>query len=94
MTAGHTGYTLPVAKVLVSLPDELLREIDAQAKASGETRSGYLRRLAEEDFEKEGQRGREEAKRIFARIRAEFGDEKDEPPPNATQLIREDRNSR
>jgi metal-responsive CopG/Arc/MetJ family transcriptional regulator len=83
-----------MAKVLVSLPDELLREIDAQAKASGETRSGYLRRLAEADFENEERRGREEAKRLMDLIRADFGDEKDEPPPNAAQLIREDRDSR
>jgi len=80
-----------MAKVLVSIPDELLREIDARAKAAGETRSGYLQRLAEEDLEQDEKRGREEAKRLMALIRADFGD--DEPPANAAQLIREDRES-
>lgn len=93
-TTGHTGYTRGVAKVLVSIPDELVRKIDASAKARGESRSGYLRRLAERELEEDERRGREEANEIFDRIRAEFGDENDEPPPNAAQLIREDRNSR
>lgn len=91
VTAGHTGYTKPVAKVLVSIPDELLREVDAQARTSGETRSGYLRRLAEEDFEKEEQRGREEAKRLMDLIRADF--RPGEKYIDAAKLIREDRES-
>lgn len=92
-TAGHTGYTQPMAKVLVSIPDDLLKEVDLRTKELGESRSGYLRRLVEADIEENERRGREEAEKIFDRIRAGFGDEKDEPPPNAAQLIREDRES-
>ena len=37
-----------MAKVMVSLPDELLRAVDIEAARRGTTRSGYLRELAEE----------------------------------------------
>jgi metal-responsive CopG/Arc/MetJ family transcriptional regulator len=36
-----------VAKVMISMPDDLLDRLDAQARANRETRSGLLRRLAE-----------------------------------------------
>ncbi len=44
----NTGYTSTVAKVMVSLPDDLLRAVDVEAARRGTTRSGYLRELAEE----------------------------------------------
>lgn len=44
---GITGYTRPVAKVMISLPDDLLARLDAQAAAHGSTRSGTIRDLAE-----------------------------------------------
>ncbi len=37
-----------MAKVMVSLPDDLLRAVDIEAGRRGTTRSGYLRELAEE----------------------------------------------
>ncbi|MDA8073662.1 MAG: ribbon-helix-helix protein, CopG family [Actinomycetota bacterium] len=37
-----------MAKVMVSLPDDLLHAIDMEAGRRGTTRSGYLRALAEE----------------------------------------------
>lgn len=37
-----------MAKVMVSLPDDLLRAVDIEANRRGTTRSGYLRELAEE----------------------------------------------
>lgn len=48
MVAGNTGYTLAMAKVMVSLPDDLLRAVDVEAGRRGTTRSGLLRELAEE----------------------------------------------
>lgn len=45
---GNTGYTHRVAKVMVSLPDDLLRAVDVEAERRGTTRSGFLRELAEE----------------------------------------------
>jgi len=38
---------LEVAKVLISIPDDLLRRVDEYAQRSAETRSGFLQRLAE-----------------------------------------------
>ena len=37
-----------MAKVMVSLPDDLLRAVDIEAGRRGTTRSGLLRELAEE----------------------------------------------
>lgn len=37
-----------MAKVMVSLPDDLLRAVDIEADRRGTTRSGLLRQLAEE----------------------------------------------
>lgn len=37
-----------MAKVMVSLPDDLLRAVDVEADRRGTTRSGLLRELAEE----------------------------------------------
>jgi metal-responsive CopG/Arc/MetJ family transcriptional regulator len=84
-----------MAKVLISVPDKLLSEIDVQAKAAGETRSGYLRRLAEQDLADEEKR-RAEVKRLMDLIRADFTEEElrgDAPHVDAAQLIREDRES-
>lgn len=43
---GSTGYTRFVAKVMVSLPDELLLAIDREAVRTGVTRSALLRSYA------------------------------------------------
>ncbi|MBJ7608570.1 MAG: ribbon-helix-helix protein, CopG family [Candidatus Dormibacteraeota bacterium] len=37
-----------MAKVMVSLPDDLLHAVDVEARRRGTTRSGLLRELAEE----------------------------------------------
>jgi metal-responsive CopG/Arc/MetJ family transcriptional regulator len=42
-----TGYTRTVAKVMISLPDDLLARVDAQAAERGRTRSATIRDLAE-----------------------------------------------
>lgn len=82
-----------MAKVLVSLPDDLLKRIDARAKALGESRSGYVRQLAERDLPSEEQR-RNEVKRLMGLIRANAErEERAEPMPDAAQLIREGRES-
>jgi hypothetical protein len=47
LQAGITGYTAFMAKVMISLPDELLARLDAQAAERGSTRSATLRDLAE-----------------------------------------------
>ncbi len=55
--SGHTGYTRLVAKVMVSLPDDLLGSLDAEAARRGTTRSGLLRLYIDEAL-----RGRGEAR--------------------------------
>jgi hypothetical protein len=44
---GHTGF---VAKVVVSLPDDLLKAVDIEPERRGTTRSGLLRELAKESL--------------------------------------------
>jgi hypothetical protein len=88
---GNTGYTHPVAKVLISIPDDLLRELDLRVENLGETRSGYLQGLVESDFAERERQGREKAIRILDEIKAEFSPH--EKPIDAAQLIREDRES-
>jgi len=74
-----------MAKVMVSLPDDLLERIDMQARAKHESRSGFLRELAERELaaQASGQR---------AAIEALLG----EPVPlggDGATLIRRDRHS-
>lgn len=92
LTAGNTVYTRPVAKVMISIPDDLLQRVDFHVKTGGETRSGFLQRLAEAELESSEAANRAEARRLFDLIKAEFRD--DEPHFDAAQLIREDRDSR
>jgi metal-responsive CopG/Arc/MetJ family transcriptional regulator len=91
LTAGNTIYTRPVAKVMISIPDGLLERLDAQAKAVGETRSGFLQRLVERELEAADTRKRREIEELLDQIRV-LG-----PGDNASidvaQLIREDRES-
>lgn len=81
----NTVYTDPVAKVMISIPDNLLERLDAQARANRETRSGFLQRLVEREIESERARRRKEFEDLLG-------------PPidldvDAAQLIREDRES-
>ncbi len=91
LAIGNTVYTHPVAKVMISISDDLLERLDAQARANQETRSGFLQRLAERELEVAEDRRRVETRRLLDELRAEFRD--DEPRIDAAQLIREDRES-
>src|SRR3978361_326107 len=93
-SAGHTGYTKAVAKVLISLPDQLLGRIDAQTASVGESRSGFFQRLAERELEEEHARWRQEIKALMAEVLATEADKEPVVPHvDAAQLIREDRES-
>jgi metal-responsive CopG/Arc/MetJ family transcriptional regulator len=76
-----------VAKVMISIPDDLLAKLDARAAASKKTRSGYLRWLAEREFGSEEARRRVEVERLLDLATAPMGGD-------GTKLIREARNSR
>ena len=45
-----------MAKVMVSLPDDLLRALDVEAERRRTTRSGLLRELTEESFRRRSAR--------------------------------------
>jgi hypothetical protein len=70
---------------MISIPDNLLGRLDAQARANRESRSGFLRRLVEQEIS---------AERIGRR--KEFEDLLGPPVDlggDAARLIREDRES-
>jgi hypothetical protein len=91
-TAGNTVYTHPVAKVMISIPDDLLKRLDFRAKEAGETRSGFLQRLAEREVQSGEQRRREQVKRLLDQVRIEVPE--DDPEAwDVVRLIREDRES-
>lgn len=87
IAVGNTVYTRPVAKVMISIPDQLLERIDAYARSTRETRSGFLQRLAERELAAANTQRREEIEELLGKIKLEGlgGD--------AAQLIREDRES-
>jgi hypothetical protein len=86
LCAGNTVYTHPMAKVMISIADDLLARIDAQAQANRETRSGFLQRLAERELSAQGDDRRKQLEDLLG------------PPVNlggeAAKLIRADRESR
>lgn len=86
ITFSNTVYTRPVAKVMISIPDDLLVRLDAHARANGETRSGVLRRLAERELKPVEESHREEIARLLDLATAPMGGD-------AARLIREDRES-
>jgi predicted DNA-binding protein len=92
LTAGNTVYTHPVAKVMISIPDALLERLDARAKAVGETRSGFLRWLAERELEATEEQRRQAIERLWDEVRIEVPADKPELL-DVVQLIREDRES-
>jgi metal-responsive CopG/Arc/MetJ family transcriptional regulator len=92
LTPSNTVYTHPVAKVMISMPDELLDRLDLRAKEVGKSRSGLLQRLAERELEEQERGRRKEVKRLMEQIESTFTD--DEPHLDVARLIREDRDSR
>jgi metal-responsive CopG/Arc/MetJ family transcriptional regulator len=75
-----------MAKVMVSLPDELLERIDRRARARHSTRSGFLRDLAERELATDAQRAQTEVETLLGDPVRLGGD--------AARLIRQDRRSR
>ncbi len=86
LTIGNTVYPDDVAKVLISIPDALLSRIDGAASRAGETRSGFLRRLAEHEIEATDARLRRELEDLFEPLPAAGGE--------SGRWMREDREHR
>jgi metal-responsive CopG/Arc/MetJ family transcriptional regulator len=76
-----------VAKVLISIPDQLLERVDAFAAANGETRSGFLQRLAERELDSDETRRHQEVIELLDSLDIDLGGK------SAAQIIREDRES-
>lgn len=85
LTPINTVYTYPVAKVMISIPDDLLERLDGRAQSNRETRSGLLRRLVERELSSGDARRREEFEALLGPPVDLGGD--------AARLIREDRES-
>jgi metal-responsive CopG/Arc/MetJ family transcriptional regulator len=83
---GNTVYTNPVAKVMISIPDDLLTRLDAFARERHETRSGFLQRLAERELQADVEGRRKEVERLLGLATAPMGGD-------AARLVREDRES-
>jgi hypothetical protein len=77
---------------MISIPDKLLERLDARAKANGESRSGFLQRLAEREVQAAEERKREEINRLWDEVRIEVPVDRPELL-DVVQLIREDRES-
>jgi hypothetical protein len=88
LTPSNTVYTHPVAKVMISIPDQLLALIDRHVEAAQETRSGFLQRVAKRELEGAERHDREQIERLLNEIQPlDFGG------VSAAQLVREDRES-
>jgi metal-responsive CopG/Arc/MetJ family transcriptional regulator len=73
---------------MISIPDDLLGQLDSLARARQETRSGFLQRLAERELKADVERRRQELEELLdkATVRGGMGGD-------AARLIREDRES-
>jgi metal-responsive CopG/Arc/MetJ family transcriptional regulator len=75
-----------MAKVMISLPDDLLERIDAFARQRGTTRSGLLRELAEREMEADLEARGKRIRALLATARPHGGD--------SARLVREMRDAR
>jgi predicted transcriptional regulator len=64
--SGNTGYNSGMAKVMISMPDELLEQLDKQAGRLGQTRSGLLQRLVEREVAHRSAVRQAEVERLLA----------------------------
>lgn len=83
LAVGNTVYPVDVAKVLISIPDGLLRRVDDAAGRAGETRSGFLQRIAEREVAESNARLRKELEDLFEPLSPAGGE--------SGRWIREDR---
>ena len=76
-----------MAKVMVSLPDDLLRALDAEAQARGMTRSGLLRDYVQEGMQRRNQERIRRMKEILAEPATSHGGD-------VVELLRQERQER
>jgi hypothetical protein len=61
----YPGILMNMAKVMVSMPDELLAEVDAEARRTGSNRSAVLRGFAEDVIQRRRTRRAEGIREIL-----------------------------
>lgn len=76
---------------MISIPDALLKRVDAFVGTAGETRSGFLQRLAERELERADATRRAKIESLLEEIDALGPGEN--AHLDAAQLVREDRES-
>lgn len=77
-----------MAKVMISMPDELLSRVDAAAKAHGGSRSATIREFVEDGLDEQARKWRE------AMDKLELGKHARPRPISAVDAIRQDREER
>jgi hypothetical protein len=83
-SANIATYAEAMAKVEITLPDDLLRQIDDTAYRAGETRDEFIRRVLGREVDECDARLRKELEELIGPAIPRGG--------NATQIIREERN--
>jgi hypothetical protein len=86
LVVGNTVYPVDVAKVLISIPDQLLLRVDEAAGRAGESRSGFLQRISEREVDESNARLRKELEDMFEPLPPAGGE--------SGRWIREDRDHR
>lgn len=87
-SAKTATYDQDVAKIEITLPDDLLEHVGDYAARAGETREEFLRRIVEEEVDRSHARLREELEKLWASHQIDLGGK------TAAELIREGRDSR
>ena len=75
-----------MAKIMISVPDELLARLDAHARRHGKTRSGLVQELAERELHGDRQRLQRELADLLAGASSHGG--------QGARFVREQRNAR
>jgi DNA-binding phage protein len=82
-----------MAKVLITLEDNLLRQVDRVVRERGLTRSAYLAALARRDIERElGPGADPDVRTMLGRLDALFA--RNPAPGDATEIVRQERDRR
>jgi predicted transcriptional regulator len=87
-SANTATYGEDVAKIEITLPDDLLWQIDEAAERAGESRDAFLRRSVEEEVGRNQAQFRKELEEMWATNPIDLGGR------TAAELIREGRDSR
>ena len=88
LNCNNDGYTRSMAKVMISLPDDLLGRVDAEAKRRSTSRSALLATAVRRELER---RDPEEVAAAIARSRERFRQSGDF---ESAELIRAERDAR